>query len=124
MFSIDSKSHEPIYLQIEKQILKMIQLGVYPENSPLPSVRAMACSLGINPNTVARAYKDLEVQNVIYTIMGKGVFVSSENEKYIKSLALDEVRRIILNARNAGIPKEEIINLINNEWRENNDSDK
>ena len=124
MFSIDSKSHEPIYLQIEKQILKMIQLGVYPENSPLPSVRAMACSLGIYPNTVARAYKDLEVQNVIYTIVGKGVFVSSENEKYIKSLALDEVRRIILNAKNAGIPKEEIINLINNEWRENNDSDK
>lgn len=121
MFSIDAKNHEPIYLQIEKQILKLIQHGVYPANSPLPSVRAMACDLGINPNTVARAYKELELQNVIYTIVGKGVFVSENNKGYIKSLALDGVKQIISNAKSSGITKNEIIDLINKEWGEEND---
>lgn len=121
MFSIDTQSHDPIYIQIEKQIVRRIQLGVYPTNFPLPSVRTMACELGINPNTVARAYKELEAQNVLYTIVGKGVFVSDNNKDYIKSLAIGEIKKAINNAKGSGVTIDEIIELIHNEWRESND---
>ena len=56
MINIDTRSREPIYLQLEKQIIKLINLGVYDINTPLPSVRSMACEIGVNPNTVAKAY--------------------------------------------------------------------
>ena len=121
MLSIDTQNHEPIYLQIEKQILKLIQHGVYPTNCPLPSVRAMACELGINPNTVARAYKELEAKNVLYTIIGKGVFVSENHSIYINSLAVDELKKSLSNAKYSGIAKSDVIELINKEWREQND---
>ena len=77
MFSIDMRSREPIHTQLEKSIVKYINLGVYEKDSALPSVRALACELGINPNTVSKAYKNLEQQGVIYTVAGKGVFVAS-----------------------------------------------
>lgn len=121
MLSIDTQNHDPIYLQIEKQILRLIQLGVYPANCPLPSVRAMACDLGINPNTVARAYKELESKNVIYTIVGKGVFVSESNDDYIKTLVIDELKKSIASAKGAGVSKSEVIELVSAEWRSEND---
>lgn len=116
MLTIDTQTHEPIYLQIKKQIIKLIQLGVYTSNCPLPSVRAMAYELGINPNTVARAYKELEAQNVIYTIVGKGVFVSEGNNNYIKELALSELKKAITNAKSSGVEQNEALQLINYEW--------
>lgn len=76
MFSLDSRSREPIYVQLEKEIVKYINLGVYEADSPLPSVRALATELSINPNTVSKAYKNLEQHGVIYTSPGKGVFVN------------------------------------------------
>ena len=74
MFSIDIKSRDPIYTQLEKNIVRFINLGVYEKDSMLPSVRALATELGINPNTVSKAYKKLEADGVIYTVAGKGVF--------------------------------------------------
>ena len=50
MFSLDVKSKDPIYTQLEKNIVRYINLGIYEKNSMLPSVRALACELGINPN--------------------------------------------------------------------------
>ena len=59
MFSVSVSNREPIYTQLEKNIIRYINLGVYEKNSMLPSVRALACELGINPNTVSKAYKNL-----------------------------------------------------------------
>jgi GntR family transcriptional regulator len=58
MFVIDTAGREPIYTQIEKNIIKYINLGIFDAGEMLPSVRALATQLGINPNTVAKAYKN------------------------------------------------------------------
>ena len=91
MFSIDVSGREPIYIQIEKSIIKFINLGIYEENSPLPSVRSLAMELGINPNTVSKAYRDLEQQGVIYTIAGKGVFVNKTELESVQRQSVDGI---------------------------------
>ena len=118
MISLDTRNHEPIYIQIEKQIIKMIRLGVYESNSPLPSVRAMACELGINPNTVARTYKSLEAQGIIYTIVGKGVFVSENNDNQLKRIAVDQMKKALLEAKGSGIDKNDALEIVNTVWEE------
>lgn len=120
MISIDTRSREPLYLQLETQIIRLINLGVYESNAPLPSIRAMACELGINPNTVARAYKDLEQKNIIYTIVGKGVFVNANTDNQIKTIKLDHLEKTLKLIKNAGISKQDVMHIINSVWREQN----
>lgn len=122
MISIDTRSRVPIYTQLEKQIIKLINLGVYETDSPLPSVRSMACELGINPNTVAKAYKELEQQGVIYTVTGKGLFVSSSDLSSVHKLTIKAVKSALIDAQNSGIDKTTIDKIINEIWEEaNND---
>lgn len=112
MINIDIRSREPIYLQLEKQIIKLINLGVYDINTPLPSVRSMACEIGVNPNTVAKAYKELEQQQVIYTVVGKGVYVSANNTDQIKRITKEQLKAVLLEAKGYGLKKEEVIEMI------------
>lgn len=118
MISIDTRSREPLYLQLEIQIIRLINLGVYEANTPLPSIRAMACELGINPNTVARAYKDLEQKNIIYTIVGKGVFVNANTDDQIKTIKLEHLEKTLKLIKSSGISKQDVINIINSVWKE------
>ena len=74
MYLINLQGKESIFEQIKKQILRFIELGVLKPNDKLPSVRSLASDLGINPNTVARAYAELEKEGIIYTLNKKGVF--------------------------------------------------
>lgn len=123
MITLDSRSREPIYSQLEKQIIKLINLGIYEKDSMLPSVRQMAMDLRINPNTVAKAYKILESKNILYTVAGKGVFVNSNNTKAIQPDAIKDVENALIDAKNTGLKKQDIINIVNNIWKEN-DNDK
>ena len=116
MITIDTRSRVPIYTQLEKQIVKLINLGIYEIDSPLPSVRSMACELGINPNTVAKAYKGLEQQGVIYTVTGKGIFVNSTDMTKIHKLAIKTVMNALIDARNSGIEKSTISEIVNKVW--------
>ena len=77
---IDPKSRTPIYLQIVEQIRQAIQAGVYRPGESLPSLRALAMEIRVNPNTVQRAYEELDRQGVIESRRGVGVFVV-EREK-------------------------------------------
>lgn len=90
--------------------------GIYEIDSPLPSVRSMACELGINPNTVAKAYKGLEQQGVIYTVTGKGIFVNSTDMTKIHKLAIKTVKNALIDARNSGIEKSTISEIVNKVW--------
>ena len=109
MFSIDVSGRVPIYVQIEKSIIKYINLGIYEENSPLPSVRSLAMELGINPNTV------------IYTVAGKGVFVSKTNLESVHEKFGDQIRTVVSDAKMAGMKKESVIDIVNKVWRESDD---
>jgi GntR family transcriptional regulator len=75
---IDTSDGTPIYLQIIEQIKRSVAVGRLKPEDPLPSVRQLALDLTINPNTVARAYLELEHEGVIYKRQGQGTYVSAE----------------------------------------------
>lgn len=76
MIWIDYKDRRPIYEQVIEKFQQMILCGVLKPEEPMPSVRSLAMELSINPNTIQRAYQELERDGYIYTIKGKGSFVS------------------------------------------------
>ena len=121
MITLDSRSRDPIYAQLEKQIIKLINLGIYEKDSALPSVRQMAVDLRINPNTVAKAYKNREAKDILYTVAGKGVFVSDSDTKSIRPLAVENAKKVLTDAKNAGLEREEIEKIIKDIWREKAD---
>ena len=113
MFIINLQGKEPIYDQIKKQILRYIQLGILNPNDKLPSIRQLAESLGINPNTVAKAYQQLENEHVVYTMNKKGVFVSGElNRESEKQEVLMHIKEILFEGKKSGISKDEIQSLL------------
>ena len=88
---IDPSNGLPIYLQIMNQIKTHIAMGRLLPEEPLPSVRQLAVDLAINPNTVARAYRDLEFEGVIYKRLGQGTFVSQQGVE----MSTRERRRVL-----------------------------
>ena len=81
MILLDYKDRRPIYEQVVAKLEELMLLGVMKENEPLPSVRSFAMELSINPNTIQRAYVELERQGYIYTVKGKFCGRQSGNER-------------------------------------------
>ncbi len=75
MIYIDYQDRRPIYEQITAKISELVRLGVFKPDQQLPSVRVLAGQISINPNTIQKAYQELERQGIIYSIKGKGNFV-------------------------------------------------
>lgn len=109
---IDTADGVPIYIQIAEQIKRSVALGRLKPEEGLPSVRQLALELTINPNTVARAYLELEHQGVIYKRQGQGTFVStqaveaSRRERHKIVAALFE--KALIEAVNSGMAADEI----------------
>ena len=80
MFQLDMKSSKSVYEQVIDKIKELVMTGVLEEGSKLPSVRELSRQLTINPNTVQKAFKELERDGYIYTVSGKGTFISARNE--------------------------------------------
>ncbi len=80
MIKIDYKNDKPLHEQITLGIKELVMCGALLPNEQLPSVRDLSVSLTVNPNTVQRAYKTLEAEGIIYSIRGKGNFVSEAPE--------------------------------------------
>ena len=112
MIDIDFSSRIPIYEQIVNEIEKYVTLGIYKPNQKISSVRELASNLGINPNTVKKAYDELERKNVIVTFSTKGTFIA-ENTKKITELKIKQkleiIKSEILELEKLGITKDEII---------------
>ena len=80
MISINTRDPRPIYLQIKESLCRLILTGAMREGERLPSVRELAGQLAINPNTIQRAYRELESEGFVYSMTGKGSFVAPLNE--------------------------------------------
>ena len=80
MFRLDERSHNAMYEQVMDNLKELIMTNVMNENDKVPSVRELSEQLMINPNTVQKAYKELEREGYIYTVSGKGSFVSGKSE--------------------------------------------
>ena len=90
---IDPRSHVPIYLQIADEIRAAVAAGIYRPGEVLPSLRAMAVEIQVNPNTVQRAYDELEREGLIYSQRGRGLFVCEKGTASARLTAGDGVRR-------------------------------
>lgn len=96
MFSINLKDTKPIFEQIIDQISQYIALDVLKENEKLPPIRGLARTLGINPNTVAKAYDECERLKLIYSLPGKGSYVSENKSGLIN--VKDEAYELLFEA--------------------------
>lgn len=112
MISIDVTGRTPIYEQICRAICGEITRGVLKENEKIPPSRTLAQQLGLNPNTVTKAYSMLERDGIIYTLAGKGSFVAPQNGKAISALTRD-FEQSAREAIKAGVPAETLIETIN-----------
>ena len=122
MIQIDYRSQKAIYEQVRDEFKKLIMKGILQENEQIPSVREIARELAINPNTIQRAYRELESEGFIYSVKGKGSFVSSrkdaEQEDRIRAL-LKNFSACAAELLYLGVPEEELINRIKKEEKQN-----
>lgn len=112
-FSINFHSHTPVYIQIKENIKGMVLNGSLNPGDFIPSIRTLAKDLGVNLNTVARAYRELEQEGVIKVERGEGYTVVGINKDEIKNAVLEEFKMILLKLKKAGFTKEQIITIIN-----------
>ena len=120
MITLDYQSKDPIYLQIKNRIAALVMLGVYPPGTQLPSVRSLAGELGINPNTIQKAYQELEAAGITCSVSGKGSFVAEGNSARALMLAKCQqaVRTAGQQARLAGAHLPTILAWVQEECNE------
>ena len=120
MYQLDLQSRTPIYQQLKEKILRLIMAGAIGPGDPLPSVRVMARELGINPSTVAKAYQDLEKSGLIYSVAGKGSFISGEEtlDRQMTASVLDRFREAVREARSAGVDRQTALALVEEVYKE------
>ncbi len=104
MISLNYRDSRPIYEQIKDQLRRLILTGAISEKEKLPSVRDLATSLQINPNTIQRAYRELEAEGCIYSLPGKGSFAARPEEAADQRRLelLDELERVVEELKIAG----------------------
>lgn len=114
MIILDYRDKRPIYEQVTEKLQNLIIRGALESESKLPSVRNLALELTVNPNTIQRAYAELEEMGYIYTVKGRGNFVAKESEwrEGREHLIEEETRNLAKHAREAGISKERLISRL------------
>lgn len=119
---IDNKSGAPIYDQICMQIRAQILGGDLPEDTALPSIRALAKDLRISVITTKRAYEELEKEGLIYTLPGKGSFVAGRNPALAREENLRQIEQHMIDVRDlaklAGLNRKEILEMWDLMWEE------
>lgn len=122
IIKLDMQSRVPIYEQLKVQIGEMILSGQLSEDDQLPSVRVLARDLGVNPNTVQKAYQDLEREQIIYSVAGRGSYISpgADVGRQLRERQLGKIRQVVLQARKCGIQKERILECVDKIYEEGN----
>lgn len=114
MLTVNFSSRTPVYQQLYDDVIRLVSLGVLKSDTKLPPVRILATELGINPNTVQKAYKMLEKDGYIYSKVGRGSFVSNklDQNQAEKIQAKNDLKESIDKAYKKGITKDEMIELV------------
>lgn len=110
MILLDYRDKRPIYEQVVEKLERLIVGGALEPEEKMPSVRSLAMELSVNPNTIQRAYAQLEQEGYIYTVSGRGSFVAPESEwreSKLKKL-FKEWQEVTLRAKEAGMQKERL----------------
>jgi len=114
MIILDYRDKRPLYEQVTEKLSHLIIRGALAPGSKMPSVRQLALELSVNPNTIQRAYAQLEQDGYLYSVVGKGNFVSETFEWKIGKLKelKKELTELITQAQAAGMTKEDVVALI------------
>ncbi len=121
MFTIDALSRQPVYEQIVEQAERFILLGVLSADAQLPSVRSLSLSLAINPNTIQKAFAELDTRGLIYAVPGIGNFVSPDAKEKLsehKRRRVDELKQLVAELKLAGMTKEELTKQLDSVYEE------
>lgn len=110
MIFIDYKDARPIYEQIVDKFQKLILTGALEPNTKMPSVRSLAVDLSINPNTIQRAYTELERQGFIYSVKGRGNFVAYDDSlmDYRRQEIYGKLQNLVREAEEIGMTRQEL----------------
>lgn len=115
MFIIDAMSQQPVYEQLVNQTERYILLGALSGGDAMPSVRRMSVTLSVNPNTIQKAYTELDRRGVIISVPGKGCFIA-ENAKELIAISgrkrLSELQRLLEELKLAGVTKNDVQNIV------------
>lgn len=113
MITINYRDPRPIYEQIQTELRRLMLTGVLPPGSRLPSVRELAGQLAINPNTIQRAYSQLETEGYVYTVSGRGTFVCEvrEQNRQRRAEVTARVQPLMEELRDLGMTREEWTDL-------------
>lgn len=125
MIIIDYKDRRPIYEQIIERIKELILKGILEPDSQLPSVRSLAIDLSINPNTIQKAYSELERLGFIYSVKGKGSFIAVCDRllKERREEIFSSVEKLVQEAKSIGINEDQIISRVNAGYKEGKGND-
>ena len=125
LINIDSRSSRPIYEQIIDGMKENILKGILRPGDRLPSVRELSALITANPNTVSRAYMELERQKVIETIRGKGTYVATDYKPRIEEDRMnklkEDLKKVIVEAHYLGLDKEKLVEFINEFYEDTNE---
>jgi GntR family transcriptional regulator len=115
-FTVDSRTGVPLYLQLIEQVKRAVALGTLEAGEQLPTVKALAVNLTLNPNTVARAYRELERDAIIETSPGRGSFVRKngtalESRRTVEDVAAIAIGDAVRQARSMGVASDAVRTL-------------
>ncbi|MBQ7370732.1 MAG: GntR family transcriptional regulator [Blautia sp.] len=122
MIVLDYQDRRPLYEQIVEKFRILILKNALPPGSRMPSVRQLAMELSINPNTIQRAYMELEQDGLIYPVKGKGNFVAEVDQIRDQSRKLwqEELDTLIKQGTDMDISEEELVELVRESYRKAN----
>lgn len=117
MISLNYRDARPIYEQIKERLRQLILSGAIREGERMPSVRELAAEVAINPNTIMRAYRELEAEGFVYSVQGKGTFAGhlSEVDTGRKQLLLQKFRDSAKELLQLGVTMEELSQILQQE---------
>ena len=121
MFQIDIMSRIPLYEQVIKQVESFIMVGILTKDEQLPSVRNLSMELSVNPNTIQKAYTELDRRGIIYSVPGRGNFISQKASSILgdsKMNRLPELEILLKELAFAGVAKEEILEYVELAYKE------
>ena len=123
---LDKQSGIPVYIQLEERIRLLIHEGTLKQGDLLPTVRALAVDLGLNANTVARVYRDLQREGVLELKRGVGTFVSSGAGRALSPRNWNALTKsadaLIRKARDGGMTAKELAQFVRARWKETHDA--
>ena len=121
MIVLDYRDSRPLYEQVAERLRELMFKGALPQDAQLPSVRSLATELSINPNTIQKAYSELDVRGIIYSVPGRGCYVSENAAALLgeyKRTQLHTLSQLTQELAMAGIPQEDVARCVEDAYRQ------